>query len=95
MSKMNYYFYRRGYKLTRKKEPYYFSETKTKNYIFGTDNYEFIHRLTTELNVELSIPPLKYCTDNATMIAAAGYFAYKDGRKADLTLNSKSQDTLK
>ena len=47
-----------------------------------------------ELNVELSIPPMKYCTDNATMIAAAGYYAYLDGRRADLTLNSKSQDTL-
>ena len=54
-----------------------------------------MEELTKELNVELSIPPMKYCTDNATMIAAAGYFAYKDGRKADLTLNSKSQDTLK
>lgn len=54
-----------------------------------------MEELTKELNVELSIPPLKYCTDNATMIAAAGYYAYKDGRKADLSLNSKSQDTLK
>ena len=53
-----------------------------------------MEELTNELNIELSIPPLKYCTDNATMIAAAGYFAYKDGRTADLTLNSKSQDTL-
>lgn len=51
--------------------------------------------LTSELNVDLSIPPMKYCTDNATMIAAAGYFAYKDGRRADLNLNSKSQDELK
>lgn len=54
-----------------------------------------MQELTDELNVELSIPPMKYCTDNATMIAAAGYYAYKDGRRADLTLNSKSQDTLK
>ena len=51
--------------------------------------------LSEELNVNLSIPPMKYCTDNATMIAAAGYYAYLDGRRADLTLNSKSQDTLK
>ena len=29
-------------------------------------------KLSSELNVELSIPPMKYCTDNATMIAAAG-----------------------
>jgi len=54
-----------------------------------------MEELTNELNVELSIPPIQYCTDNATMIAAAGYYAYKDGRKADLTLNSKSQDELK
>ncbi len=47
-----------------------------------------------ELDVDLSIPPMKYCTDNGTMIAASGYFAYLDGRKADLNLNSKSQDTL-
>lgn len=47
-----------------------------------------------ELNVDLSIPPMKYCTDNGTMIAAAGYFAYLEGRRAELNLNSKSQDTL-
>ena len=50
--------------------------------------------LCNELNVDLSIPPMKYCTDNGTMIAAAGYFAYLEGRRADLSLNSKSQDTL-
>lgn len=48
-----------------------------------------------ELKVELSIPPMKYCTDNGTMIAAAGYYAYLEGRRAGLDLNSKSQDTLK
>ena len=53
-----------------------------------------MEKLTSEWNVELSIPPMKYCTDNATMIAAAGYYAYLDGRRADLTLNSKSQDKL-
>ena len=53
-----------------------------------------MEKLTSELNVELSIPPMKYCTDNAAMIAAAGYYAYLDGRRADLTLNSKSQDKL-
>lgn len=56
---------------------------------------EKMQEVTEELGVELSIPPMKYCTDNGTMIAAAGYYAYLDGRRADLTLNSKSQDTLK
>ena len=43
-----------------------------------------------ENNINLSIPPLKYCTDNAAMIAAAGYYAYKLGRRADYHLNSLS-----
>ena len=54
-----------------------------------------IENLGEEMNIEVSIPPMKYCTDNATMIAAAGYYAYLDGRIADLTLNSTSTATLK
>lgn len=53
-----------------------------------------IEKLSKELNITLSIPPMKYCTDNAAMIAAAGYYAYLDGRASDLTLNSKSNDKL-
>ena len=48
-----------------------------------------------KLKVDLSIPPMEYCTDNATMIGAAAYYAYKKGRIADLRLNSVSQDELK
>ena len=47
-----------------------------------------------ENNIHLSIPPLKYCTDNATMIAAAGYYAYKLGRRAAFNLNSLSTTPL-
>ena len=45
-------------------------------------------------NVELVVPNMKYCTDNATMIAACGYFLYKKGVRADLDLNAKSSEKL-
>ena len=53
-----------------------------------------ITNLGQELNIEVSIPPITYCTDNAAMIAAAAYYAYKKGRISDLYLNSKSNDEL-
>ncbi len=40
-----------------------------------------------ELDVELLKPEIKYCTDNAAMIGAAAYYAYKKGDRADLSLN--------
>ncbi len=40
-----------------------------------------------ELNVELLKPEIKYCTDNAAMIGAAAYYAYKRGDRADFSLN--------
>ncbi len=45
-----------------------------------------------ELDVHLSVPPLKYCTDNAAMIAAAAYPLYKMGRFSSYNLNAKSQE---
>ena len=39
-------------------------------------------------------PEIKYCTDNAAMIATAGFFAYKKGIRADLTLNAYSNMEL-
>ncbi len=56
---------------------------------------ESITQMCEEENIKLNIPALSYCTDNATMIATAGFYAYKKGRSADLTLNAKANDILK
>lgn len=45
-------------------------------------------------SVNLTIPDLKYCTDNATMIGAAAYYAYKMGHSADLSLRAKANEPL-
>ncbi|HHT38410.1 MAG TPA: tRNA (adenosine(37)-N6)-threonylcarbamoyltransferase complex transferase subunit TsaD [Mollicutes bacterium] len=45
-------------------------------------------------NINLLIPPLKYCTDNATMIATAAYYAYQKGITSDLLLNAKATISL-
>ncbi|WP_036224075.1 tRNA (adenosine(37)-N6)-threonylcarbamoyltransferase complex transferase subunit TsaD [Mesoaciditoga lauensis] len=41
-----------------------------------------------EYGISFHFPPLKYCTDNAAMIAAAGWQYYKRGVFADLDLNA-------
>ena len=51
-----------------------------------------LEKLCDELEVDLSIPPLKYCTDNATMIACAAYPLYLKGEFTNLDLNGKSQE---
>ena len=55
---------------------------------------EKLKELCDKENVKLIVPELRYCTDNATMIAAAAYYMYKDGRFSDLTLNIKPTDKI-
>ena len=48
-------------------------------------------RLTEECEkngINLTFPDIKYCTDNAAMIGAAAYYAYKKGDTADMSLNA-------
>ena len=44
--------------------------------------------------INLTIPNIKYCTDNATMIAAAGYYAYRNNIKADIDLKAQATTSL-
>ncbi|MBR2840923.1 MAG: tRNA (adenosine(37)-N6)-threonylcarbamoyltransferase complex transferase subunit TsaD [Bacilli bacterium] len=46
-------------------------------------------------DINLTIPEIKYCTDNGAMIAAAGYYAYLRGDRADLDLNAKATLEMK
>ncbi|MGM9878633.1 MAG: tRNA (adenosine(37)-N6)-threonylcarbamoyltransferase complex transferase subunit TsaD [Bacilli bacterium] len=52
--------------------------------------HEF-EKLAKENNFNFSCPNMKYCTDNATMVAAAGYFLYKEGKQTkNLEINADS-----
>lgn len=54
-----------------------------------------LEKMAVEEQVHVSFPRIEYCTDNAAMIATAGYYAYKDGRRAGFDLNAKASDILK
>ena len=50
-----------------------------------------ILNLEQELNIEVLIPQMAYCSDNAAMMGAVGYFYYKNKLFTNpLTLNAKS-----
>ena len=56
---------------------------------------EKLSSLCKENNINLTIPSLNHCTDNAAMIGAAGYFAYRNGNISDIIINAKSSMELK
>lgn len=41
-----------------------------------------------EKGAKIYMPDLKLCTDNAAMIASAGYYNYLEGNTSDFTLNA-------
>ncbi len=53
----------------------------------GALRAEFIRRGKKE-NIWIFLPELRYCTDNAAMVASAAYYRYIKGERADLDLNA-------
>lgn len=47
-----------------------------------------------ENNINISMPEIKYCTDNAAMIASAGYYAYKLGIISDIDLKARPTSSM-
>ena len=45
-------------------------------------------------DINLSMPDIKYCTDNAAMIASAGYYAYKLGIISDIDLKARPTSSM-
>lgn len=63
----------------------------------SSNNYirEHLTQMAKDENINLCIPDKKYCTDNATMIAAAAYPLFLKGDFAGLDTNAKSNLKLK
>ncbi len=49
--------------------------------------------LARDKGIELYIPPVSLCGDNAAMIAAQGYYDFISGRRADTSLNASAADS--
>ena len=47
---------------------------------------EEFEKLCKEKNIKLVVPKINYCTDNAAMIAAAGYYMYLNNDFSDYSL---------
>ena len=93
-------FQNRVVSVISKKTMHAIEEYKVKNLVMAggvaanTGLREKLEELCKEKNITFSVPRIKYCTDNAAMIGAAAYYAYKKGITADLELNAMATDSL-
>ncbi len=53
-----------------------------------------LYKLCKNNNVNISIPSLKYCTDNAAMIAAAAYPLFKKNKFVKYDINAKCEEQI-
>ena len=53
-----------------------------------------MEKLANKYDVNLTVPPIKYCTDNAAMIGCAAYPLYLKKDFADFSLNAESTMNL-
>ena len=53
-----------------------------------------MEKLADKHNINLTVPPIKYCTDNAAMIGCAAYPLYLKKDFADFSLNAESTMNL-
>lgn len=53
-----------------------------------------MEKLANKYGINLTVPPIKYCTDNAAMIGCAAYPLYLKNDFADFTLNAESTMNL-
>lgn len=72
-------------------------EHKVKQIIIagGVSANSFLRKtLKEKKDLNISVPPLKYCTDNAAMIACAGHYRYLNGETSDLDIEPKANLNL-
>lgn len=55
---------------------------------------EEIKKVAEKYGIDLAIPAIQYCTDNAAMIGAAAYPLFKKGKFVDFSLNAKSNASI-
>ena len=56
---------------------------------------ERLSNICEEKNIDYCFPAIRYCTDNAAMIAAAGYYYFLKNRTSGFIINAKSSEVLK